>query len=70
MIIQKIKDYLEESNSQGILINPEQLLELIGEWETDTLYATNPDYLLNILRNLLALVCKLYVLLMRLRTYF
>ena len=35
MIIQKIKDYLEESNSQGILIDPEQLLELIGEWETE-----------------------------------
>ena len=35
MIIQKIKDYPEESNSQGILINPEQLLELIGEWETE-----------------------------------
>ncbi len=35
MMIQKIKDYLEESNSQGILINPEQLLELICEWETE-----------------------------------
>ena len=35
MIIQKIKDYLEDSNSQGIHINPEQLLELIGEWETE-----------------------------------
>ena len=35
MIIQKIKAYLAESNSQGILINPEQLLELIGEWETE-----------------------------------
>jgi hypothetical protein len=35
MIVQKIKDYLEESNSQGILIDPEQLLELICEWETE-----------------------------------
>ncbi len=35
MMIQKIKDYLEESNSQGILIDPEQLLELIDEWETE-----------------------------------
>jgi hypothetical protein len=35
MTIQKIKDYLEESNSQGILIDPEQLLELICEWETE-----------------------------------
>ena len=35
MIVQKLKDYLEESNSQGILIDPEQLLELIGEWETE-----------------------------------
>ena len=35
MMIQKIKDYLEESNSQGILIDPEQLLELIGEWEQE-----------------------------------
>ena len=35
MMIQKIKDYLEESNSQGILIDPEQLLELIGEWEKE-----------------------------------
>ena len=31
----KIKDYLEESNAQGILIDPEQLLELICEWETE-----------------------------------
>ena len=35
MMIQKIKDYLEESNSQRILIDPEQLLELIGEWEKE-----------------------------------
>ena len=35
MIVQKIKDYLEESNSQGILIDPEQLLELINDWETE-----------------------------------
>ena len=35
MTIQKIKDYLEESNAQGILIDPEQLLELIYEWETE-----------------------------------
>jgi hypothetical protein len=35
MIVQKIKDYLEESNSQGILIDPEQLLELIAEWEAE-----------------------------------
>jgi len=33
--VQKIKDYLEESNSQGILIDPEQLLELINDWETE-----------------------------------
>ena len=33
MMIQKIKDYLEESNAQGILIDPEQLLELICEWK-------------------------------------
>ena len=35
MMIQKIKDYLEESNSQRILIDPEQLLELICEWEKE-----------------------------------
>ena len=34
-MIQKIKDYLEESNSQRILIDPEQLLELICEWEKE-----------------------------------
>jgi len=35
MIVQKIKDYLEESNIREILIDPEELLELINEWETE-----------------------------------
>tara|TARA_R100001460_G_scaffold6991_11_gene18061 strand:- start:560 stop:682 length:123 start_codon:yes stop_codon:yes gene_type:complete len=34
-LIQKIKDYLEETNSRDELINPETLLEQIDEWEID-----------------------------------
>ncbi len=35
MIVQKIKDFLEESNSIGNLVQPEELLELISDWEIE-----------------------------------
>jgi len=34
-LIQKIKDYLEETNNRNELVNPETLLEQIDGWEID-----------------------------------
>ena len=34
-VLQKIKDYLEESHQRNELVNPETFVELINSWESE-----------------------------------